>query len=304
MSFGGPYCASYAFLNATRVGDPDPRLFEVAMSTPFGLRHMSGDQFRFVASLVDPSLGLDLAAPLWGYRPTLLRAEDQMTLLTMLRDQGPGHRALVGPVNMGCLKYLDFAPLYLRYPHYIVVVCQQGGSWLIVDSENSIQLIKTDEGVARLLDVSSIPEARGNFNARVFTSLGKRPPKEEVLAVALERARFNYALAQAVDGGPSVFTRWGFALQGGNGTSHKLVALYDVSNLIIRRHLLVWMLVACRKVSLVENVDDVIHLVGQQVHQLSRVALSVRTGVVPDAGAFDELRRHELNISQAMEMVR
>jgi hypothetical protein len=114
----GPYCYSNSLAMVLGSGAPPPSAIEVLTGAPFGF-HIGGGLAFFDPQGWDPSIGLDMALDLLGWRCE--RASGGSPADAVERLRAAGRPVLVGPVEFGLLRHHPGSGAVLDSDHFVVV---------------------------------------------------------------------------------------------------------------------------------------------------------------------------------------
>jgi len=121
----GPYC--YANSLAMALGDgTDPGLVEVLTGSPFGMQLLGGHRPLFDPLGWDPETGIDAALSLLGWTCQRSHGTEPTMALQNLGAALAGGPVLVGPVEMGLLRYHPDAAGAIGADHYVLVTGLDG----------------------------------------------------------------------------------------------------------------------------------------------------------------------------------
>ncbi len=227
-------CASYAFRNTVQEDGINCRLFEITSTVPFGVKHRREKDFsRLLTTYCDPNIGVERAAPVWGYRQKKERFIDGDDASDYIAERSREGGCLVGPVDMGQLGYLLLPNLYTNMDHYIAVY-QEKGQMYCMDSEGIPARGITKEEMRRWFRAGNLPEAKGYLTVRSFEKeemTTGQLREEAAVRGCVEQIRSNMKEAE---GGRAVIQCCGWLTE--NPVSRwKLSFLYDISYLMQRK---------------------------------------------------------------------
>ncbi|MDR9857459.1 hypothetical protein RJP21_28090 [Paenibacillus sp. VCA1] len=131
----GPYC--YTNSIAMMLGERSPRtaVIEFATSSPFGMQLIGGTLPFFDPYGWTPEATIDHALAVMGFTAEVVNgkdADDALSHLEAALENGP---ALVGPVEMGHLRYQPGKNGAIGADHYLVVLAVDGGRVLMHDPQ-------------------------------------------------------------------------------------------------------------------------------------------------------------------------
>ena len=198
----GICCASYACLNAMQDPSIDLQLFEISLSTPFGIRHYENGLFdRLLTTYCDPNKGLDRALRIWGYRVQTHRIATPEEAVVCIRSLiQPGNPVLIGPIDMGALGYQIMPSMLRRMDHYLVLEFYTDNQVLCTDSEGFLQYPLEDAQLCRYLNAEQVLEAEGCITVRQIEK-EYQYNMEEILRFALKFAADNLQAAEESEEG-------------------------------------------------------------------------------------------------------
>lgn len=231
-------CGSYACLNAIKDHTIDLSLFEISTSTPFGIKHDQNLKFdRLLTTLCDPNQGMNDALRLWGYQVSMFciaSAQEVIhSLKNCLQDKGT---VVLGPLNMGRLKYHIIPTLLKRMDHYITIEYWSETEVLCTDSEGICQLRASYDQLQDWISVDDIPEADGKFTFRTIKK-ERNYNLNVILLASLQKAFDNLHYAEESGQGSNAIFNCIEFLKGQETFRWKLPILYDLEYLGQRKSL-------------------------------------------------------------------
>jgi acyl-CoA synthetase (AMP-forming)/AMP-acid ligase II len=198
-------CHTQAFLSAFRLPQRvSSDEFELLTSVPFGCRHVPGDMNRCVVPYLDPDVGLDRAAALLGvdleytHEDSPGAAEAAFDRLDRWLLTGP---VVLGPLDIGDLRYLPYAGALAGCDHYVVALGTLEDGYLLRDPEGYVQVALPRRDLERSWAKVAVPEGRGPFAMRrvLHRGAGRVPAAADLRAAAARNATANLV---AADGAP------------------------------------------------------------------------------------------------------
>jgi len=147
----------------------DSVLFELATSVPFGSRSRPEDPNRLLIPWLDPDIGLDRAAALFGLRSEVRWHDDFEAARARLRRWLRTGPVLLGPLDLGALTYHAFADTLKGCDHYIVAIGTTADETLVlIDPEGYVQVNIDSAALYRAWRATTVAEGRGAFMLRRF----------------------------------------------------------------------------------------------------------------------------------------
>lgn len=118
----GPYCYSNSTAMMLGVGAPSPAEIEVIGGGPFGMMLLDGNLPFFSPYAWEPDRGIDLALGFLGWECRRVAGKDAATARVLLREAVAEGPVLVGPVEMGLLRYQPEMRGAMGADHWVVVM--------------------------------------------------------------------------------------------------------------------------------------------------------------------------------------
>jgi len=161
----GPYC--YANSLAMALGDgTDPGLVEVLTGSPFGMQLLGGHRPLFDPLGWDPETGIDAALSLLGWTCQRSHGTEPTMALQNLGAALAGGPVLVGPVEMGLLRYHPDAAGAIGADHYVLVTGLDGDRVCFHDPDGYPHATLAAEPFAAAWRGESIEYARAEYTMR------------------------------------------------------------------------------------------------------------------------------------------
>lgn len=233
----GAWCAAYAFLNTTQCSDVSPELYELLSGVPFGIKYNSDNKSRLLSPFIEPCLRVKAVSQILGYSAKLSRFKEISEAVYYLSSMDCGKRVMIGPIDMGHLKYLPLNMYYIKQSHYISVEKQKDDKYCVTDSEAILLSVCSDEYLSGIINVSNIPEAENNINIWEFELLTNRTKTSEYTDIICREASKNLMSAEEAGQGSSAILRCADFLEDMD-TSHPDLRLYHEFNYVLQRKLL------------------------------------------------------------------
>ena len=200
------FCHSQALFTAFYPGKDYKALcmFENYTTVPFGIVHVPNDYYRIIDSYIDPDSGLDRALDTLDipyevhYWPKgeSSNASEAFSLLRAWSDLGP---VVLGPLNMGDLKYYYHRNLYQNIDHYIIVTGVDGETFQVCDTEGFILSYISENDLFNAWRGDHIPEGRGGFVMRKVEDLKNLSYNKENLLRTFKLSVENLASARKMN---------------------------------------------------------------------------------------------------------
>ncbi|GAB2892390.1 hypothetical protein GCM10022245_29560 [Streptomyces mayteni] len=134
-SGSGPYCYAHSLAMVVDPEAPAPAVIETLTGSAFGFQLIAGTLPLFDPYGWDPEIGLDAAVALLGLRCDRAEGGPAGEALDRLRAACGAGPVLVGPVDMGLLRYQPGTPTPDGGDHYVVVLAVEGDTVLLHDPE-------------------------------------------------------------------------------------------------------------------------------------------------------------------------
>lgn len=191
----GPYCYSNSLAMVLGPAAPAPAVIETLTGSPFGVQLIAGAQPLFDPYGWDPETGLDAAVELLGWR---CRRDDGGTpdeALARLRAACARGPVLVGPVNIGLLRYHPGTP-WAADPdgrdvadHYLVALeVAADGTVLLHDPHGHPYATLPAADFLPAWQAASVPYTERPYMARTGFAREREVGTEEALRRSLPRA--------------------------------------------------------------------------------------------------------------------
>ncbi|MBP2326952.1 hypothetical protein JOF56_007337 [Kibdelosporangium banguiense] len=117
----GPYCYANSLAMVLGSAAPEPAVIEVLTGSPFGAELIGGVTPFFNPPGWDPGIGLDAAINLLGWTCQKSSGGSGTDAAKRLREAGPSHPLLAGPVEFGLLLHIPGSGTAIGSDHYVVV---------------------------------------------------------------------------------------------------------------------------------------------------------------------------------------
>lgn len=289
-------CGSYAVLNAVRDSSIDLQLFEISLSTPFGIRHCENQKFdRLLTTYCDPNKGMDRALLLWGYHVKTDRFDEAKEAVIRIKKLlSLGKPVVVGPINMGSLEYQIFPSLLNRMDHYLLIEACSDTEIYCTDSEGFSQYRLTYEDVGRYMKADEVPEAEGMITVRQLYK-EKQYDVETILKQSLIYAANNYYEAENSGEGSHAIRNCARFIKQYSDYRWRLPLMYDVQYLKQRKILALYFadLIEKYKVQRRSSMMDFRNAILSQNELLGEIYGKLRKGELLESDLFDELAERE-----------
>ncbi|TCP54959.1 hypothetical protein EV191_102170 [Tamaricihabitans halophyticus] len=127
----GPYCYANSLVMLMGNSAPDASLVEVCTGSPFGMNLLYGKMPFFDPYGWTPELGIDSALTALGWTARTTSGGTAAAALDRLRSSLVDGPVLVGPLEMGHLRYQPSMTGPIGADHYAVVLAMEA-DWLII----------------------------------------------------------------------------------------------------------------------------------------------------------------------------
>lgn len=280
-------CGSYALVHATNLSYTNLIPLENSTGAPFGISCAGKDWCgtRMLSVFRDFHYGIDAAAPFWGIQMKRIDGTTKEPIADLLEDPYV-NRLIIGPVSMIGLVYLPLSSQYRCADHFIACIRREKNIWQLIDSEGVPGLIVDSEQIIKMLSIQNIPEACGQYTARVVVHVnthGTAKNKAIRIKHTLETAYKNLKEAQENGQGYKAFQRCAELIRDiPPGKCRSL--LYDVDYLIQRKIMLLKLLQEAE----ISKVATVSPYITAEVNQFIEAAGALRRSLNNECAPFWE----------------
>ena len=298
------HCGSYACLNVIKDSSIDASLFEASTATAFGIKHYKSQNFdRLLTTLYDPNKGLDEALRLWGYTVLKQHFRSAQELIQYLKETLPVKKmAILGPIDMGKLRYQPVPDIVNRMDHYIVLESYSDSQILCIDSEGFYHYLIDYDQMENWISIDDIPEAENRVTLRYIDKTSDYS-RAKIIHHTVIRASHHLNEAEQIGQGSNAIYQCCRFLQEQDCFSWKLSFLYDLQYLKQRKSLFQWFLCELQKLHTNLPIDEVKSLISSQEILLGQMYFALRW---ENRLAHQELNRMgdlERELSKAMNFV-
>lgn len=273
------HCGSYACLNAMKDSSIDPSLFEASTATPFGIKHYENQNFdRLLTTLCDPNMGLDNALRLWGYSVSKKCFPSSSELVQYMKETLPEkRRVVIGPIDMGKLRYQAVPDIVRRMDHYIVLESSSDTQVLCIDSEGFYGYRMEYDLIENCISIEEIPEAKNRITLRYIEKTSEYS-RVKIFYHTLIRAVQQLSEAEAIgQGSNAIYQCCNFLQEWERDLGlWKLSFLYDLQYLMQRKNLFWWFLCEFQKIHTGSCVEDLKTIISSQKELLGRIYFVLR----------------------------
>lgn len=161
---------------ATLVKNPsftDMVHFEMATSVMSGMVYHRKDVNRLIDCYCDPDIGIDRALKIFDipFEICWWRDCDNINeILCVIKKWLKCSQIIIGPINMGALKYIPYHTILTGMDHYIVINCFENEMYHFFDPQGFANIWLSEEQLKKLIISSDVIEGRGKFTIRRFYS--------------------------------------------------------------------------------------------------------------------------------------
>lgn len=226
-------------MNAMKDPAIDLQLFEMSVSSPFGVRHVENQRFdRLLTTFCDPGKGMDATIRLWGYKSERYDVQTPKEAMDILKSKLRYNRAVLGPVDMGNMKYQQFPQLLKGMDHYVALEYWSEDKIMCHDSEGYCGYLIDYTELQECVSVEDLYEAEGKITIRFIFGREEEADKKDILESILKRVFLNLKAAEEEGQGAGAFVKCYDFIEGKDIYQWKLSLLYDIQYLIQRK----WMM--------------------------------------------------------------